>query len=79
MVHVYLVDWDIPRGVRRKFYYELAKIKRAHGLHGSMSSQSVMLIDDGSVAREVYELANRYGQANLYRVEKVASFRSSFS
>jgi len=69
---MWLVDWDIPSEKRVLFYYHLGKIKKKYGLYGVMSSQSVMLVDDESIAREVYELANRYGQANLYRVEKVA-------
>ncbi len=68
---MWLVDWDIQSKKRGLFYYHLKKIRKKYGLYGAMSSQSVMLIDDESVAREVYELADKFGQASLYRVEKV--------
>ena len=68
---VWIVDWDIPTERRALFYYHLNKIKRRHELYGSMSSQSVMVLEEPSVAEAVYRLAARFGHANLYRAEKL--------
>ena len=36
------------------------------------STLSVIVTDDEGIARIVYEVANEYGEANLYRAEKLA-------
>lgn len=51
MNETYIVDWDLPMEKRRMFYYYLEKIKKKHEVEGSMSSQSVMIINDSDLAR----------------------------
>ena len=62
----FLVDWDIPIGSRRMFYYYLNKIRAKRELSGDMSSRSVMMVADADLAREVYDLTSKYGRASLY-------------
>lgn len=38
------------------------------------STQSVVLVDDKDIAVLIYRVANKYGVANLYVVEKMESF-----
>lgn len=66
MENLYVVDWDIPMEKRRMFYYYLNKIKARREIVGSMSSQSVMMVNDEDLAREVYVLASKYGRTSLY-------------
>jgi len=66
----WLVDWDIPRERRFMFYYYLRKLKRRYNI--IMSSASVLVTRERSIAEKVYRLATKYGKANLYRAEKIA-------
>jgi len=70
---VFIVDWDIPEKRRRMFYYYLNKIKASREISGSMSSMSVMMTEDEGLAREVYELALKYGRTSLYEGRLLAS------
>ena len=65
----WIVDWDIPLTRNRyRFYRDLAKLKKELGLHGKMSSMSVLITTDGYLAHRVYELASRYAsKINIYR------------
>lgn len=58
---------------KRMFYYYLNKIKASREISGSMSSKSVMITDDEGLAREVYDLAIKYGRASLYEGSLLAS------
>lgn len=73
MDKTYLVDWDIPMQRRRMFYYNLNKIKVKHELVGSMSSQSVFIVADIKLAREVHDLASSYGLSHLYSCREIIS------
>jgi len=58
---IYIVDWDLPVGnSRRAFYRKLARLKEELGLHGQMSSMSVLITKDENLASQVYELAEKY-------------------
>ena len=60
---MYIVDWDLPVGnSRRGFYRELARLRNKLGLHGSMSSMSVLITKDKDFAHQVYEIARRYAR-----------------
>jgi len=65
----WIVDWDIPLTRNRyRFYRDLAKLKKELGLHGKMSSMSVLITVDGHLAHRVYELATRYAsRVSIYR------------
>lgn len=69
----WIVDWDISRrNTSRSAFYR--SLKRLMKKHGSMtrSSQSVLIIDDEAIAKEVYALASRYAEnVNLYKAEKI--------
>jgi len=67
--NLYIVDYDIPRkpqSKRRAFYRQLTKIKHKMGLLGKMSTMSVIVTPDRALAAQIYDLAKRYGTANLY-------------
>ena len=38
-----------------------------------MSSMSVMIVEEEALAREVYELATKYGRASIYEGDLLAS------
>lgn len=66
---VYIIDYDIPirpLRKRRAFYRGLAKLKKQMGLFGKMSTMSVVVTADRTLATEIYLLAKKYGRANLY-------------
>jgi len=73
MDRIYLVDWGIPMQRRRMFYYNLNKIKVKYELVGSMSTQSVFIVADLELAREVHVLASRYGLSHFYRCEEITA------
>ncbi|MEM2370581.1 MAG: hypothetical protein QXH51_06735 [Candidatus Bathyarchaeia archaeon] len=69
---IYIVDWDIPEEKRFLFYYYLKKIKRKYRLSVTISTYSVVKVNDEKLAREIFELASKYGKANLYKAELIA-------
>jgi len=80
MLHVaqseklFIVDWDIPAKKRRLFYYYLMKLKKKYGLFGSMSTMSVMVVDNVEVARAVHNLAKKYGESHLYEAKEIGEY-----
>lgn len=67
--HFFIVDYDVPRepqSKRQAFYRQLSKIKQKMGLFGKMSTMSVVVTADRTLATEIYLLAKKYGRANLY-------------
>ena len=60
---IYIVDWDLPVGnSRHGFYRALARLRNELGLHGSMSTMSVLITKDENLASQVYELAKKYAK-----------------
>lgn len=70
---VWIVDWDIPLGRDRyRFYRRLAKLKRELGLHGKMSSMSVLITEDRELAFRVYDLAVMFAdKVHIYEAREV--------
>jgi len=70
---VYVVDYDIPRNQsgRRQFYRYLNRI--LDGCNWKRSSQSVILVDDRSVALHIVQLARAFNAsyANVYEAVPV--------
>jgi hypothetical protein len=68
--NLWVVDYDIPvEGVakRRAFYRALHEILESRKIKtGKRSTQSVWIIDDEEIAREIHNLASSYGTSNLY-------------
>jgi len=65
----FIIDYDVPRlpqSKRRVFYRRLAKLKEKMGLFGKMSTMSVVITADRALATQIYNLAKKYGKANLY-------------
>ncbi len=71
MASGFIVDWDIPTKCRRMFYYHLKKIRLKYEIQGTMSTASVMHTDDRKLAEDVFNLATKYGKANLYAASLV--------
>ena len=69
----YILDWDIPLGRDRfVFYRQLAKLKLELGLHGSMSSMSVLITPDEGLAERVFEIAKQYAKCvHMYKGRQV--------
>ena len=66
---LYIVDYDVPRcpqSKRRAFYRKMSKLKKEMGLFGKMSTMSVVTTTDSQMAKQIYDLARKYGNANLY-------------
>jgi hypothetical protein len=70
---IYILDWDIPLGRERfVFYRQLAKLKKELGLHGSMSSMSVLITSDAGLAERVFQIAKQYAKrVHLYKGQEV--------
>jgi len=71
---VWVVDWDIPaadKAARQRFYRRLRYIWLNYYGDTRMSTMSVLITDEEDLAREVYQLARRFGRANLYEARKV--------
>ncbi len=72
---VWVVDYDIPvesRAKRMAFYRGLWKIMAAHRIPKSgRSTQSVWIIDDEQIAREIHDHASTYGTSNLYNATPI--------
>jgi len=67
--NLYIIDYDIPRkpqSKRRAFYRQLTKIKHKMGSLGKISTMSVLVTPDQALATQIYDLARKYGKANLY-------------
>jgi hypothetical protein len=67
---LWVVDYDIPvepRAKRMAFYRGLWKILQDHKIvTKGRSTQSVWIIDDEAIAREIHEHALQYGRAHIY-------------
>jgi len=75
-VTVWIVDWDLPEkpvAARRRFYRRLAELGSKHSRFWGRSTQSVLVTVDEGLAAMVFDLASRFGRANLYRAHVVAS------
>ena len=66
----YLVEYDIPVERRFAFYKALSRFKEKERRFFT-STQSVIIIDDRSLAFKVYSLAKRYGKANIWIATKL--------
>jgi len=70
---VWIVDYDLRMAnSRRQFYREVKRLMRKLNLSGSLSTFSVVVVQDEELARAIYALASRYGRAHLYKAERVA-------
>jgi len=68
MKEIYVVDYDLPQDKRRRqFYRHLNRILK--DCHWKKSSQSVILVDDFTVAFDILQLARAYNArcANMYK------------
>jgi hypothetical protein len=67
---IWVVDYDVPvkpAARRMAFYRALWKLLKLHGLERSgRSTQSVWIIDDEEIARDIHNLARSYGKSHLY-------------
>lgn len=71
---VYIVDWDIPTEPawrRAYFYKKLQKLRREYGFEGSLSTASVLIIQDRDFAMAVHALASEYGRSNIYEGRRI--------
>lgn len=71
---IFIIEWDISLKRRRMFYYHLTKLKKKYGLFGSMSTMSVMVVDNVEVARAVHNLAKEYGESHLYEAKEIGEY-----
>lgn len=73
---LWVVDYDIPvddSAKRRAFYRALHDILESRKIvTGKRSTQSVWIIDDEEIAREIHTLASSYGTSNLYSAAPAA-------
>jgi hypothetical protein len=73
-VRYWVVDYDIPvesHAKRRAFYRALHRTLESHDIEADRSTQSVWIIDSQEIAKEIHELACRYGKSNLYSAVKI--------
>jgi hypothetical protein len=72
---VWIVDWDIPLTKDRfKFYRALRKLKKELGLHGAMSTMSVLITEDRELAFRVYDLALMFAdKVHIYEAQEVGT------
>jgi len=66
---IWVVDYDIPvepKAKRMAFYRGLWAILKKHEIVTSKSTQSVWIIDDEEIAREIHGHANSYGVSHIY-------------
>jgi len=69
---VWIVDYDLRMAnSRRQFYREAKRLMRELGLMGSLSTYSVVVVNDEELARAVHALASKYGRAHLYKAERI--------
>ena len=75
---VFIVDWDIPNepAWRRVYFYKkLRKLRKSFGLEDRVSKQSVLVVQDERLARDIHALATEFGKSNIYRAEPVKTER----
>jgi len=66
---MWLVDWVIPSkpaSEHRAFYRALKKLRNKHGDKVRMEGRSVLVAYDETAAKEIYNLALKYGKANKF-------------
>jgi hypothetical protein len=73
--NLWVVDYDIPvddGAKRRAFYRALHDILDSRKIvTGKRSTQSVWIIDNEEIAREIHNLASSYGTSNMYTATPV--------
>ena len=73
-VRYWVVDYDIPvrpQARRRAFYRALQGIVRKYDVVADRSTQSVWIIDNEQIAREIHSLASEYGRSHLYTATRI--------
>jgi hypothetical protein len=71
--NLWLIDYDLStKDSRRQFYRQVEKLISKTDLLNILSTYSVVVVQDGELARTVYTLASKYGKAHLYKAELVA-------
>jgi len=72
---LWVVDYDIPvesKARRMAFYRGLWKILEENRIvRSGKSTQSVWIIDDEKIARQIHDHAVRYGRSHLYNATPV--------
>ncbi len=74
MKEIYVIDYDLPQDKRRRqFYRHLKRILK--DCHWKRSSQSVILVDDHTVAFDILQLARAYNAscASMYKAISYSS------
>lgn len=71
---VWVVDWDIPLTKDRfRFYRALRRLRKELGLHGAMSTMSVLITEDEELAWRVYNLVVNYtSKVHIYEAREAA-------
>lgn len=67
----YIVDYDLPlepAAKRVQFYRRLKKLIEEKKKSVKRSTDSVVITTDEGLARQIYNLAEQYGEANMYKV-----------
>lgn len=72
---MWVCDYDVPREPKAKrmaFYRALWKILKEHKIvTRSRSTMSVWILDSEEIAREIHNLACKYGKSHLYNATPV--------
>jgi hypothetical protein len=75
------VHYDIPEkpiARRRAFYRARTQLFKEHKIWAHRSTDSVLICDNKTLARALFNLAVRYGHANLYQVLEVAGGKTFY-
>jgi len=78
---LWVVDYDIPeypKAKRRAFYRARTQLFKDHKIWAHRSTDSVLICDNKTLARALYNLAVRYGEAHLYQVLEVAGGKTFY-
>jgi hypothetical protein len=73
-ITLYIVDYDLSLSLpsqRRAFYRSLHKILKSVSRETGWSTQSVIVIEDRTIAESIFELARGLGSVHLYQGEKI--------
>ena len=73
-VKYWVVDYDIPirpHARRRSFYRALHRILVKHDIVADRSTQSVWVMDNEGIAKEIHALALGFGRSHLYSALRV--------
>ena len=69
----YIIDYDIPlepSAKRIMFYRRLKKLTERHKGDIEKSTDSVVITSNKALAGSIYNLAEAFGEANIYEVSK---------